>query len=44
MIKKNEIYTATAVDDGFGGEGIVKIDNFTVFVPYLIKGETAVAV
>ncbi len=41
MIKKNEIYTVTAVDDGFGGEGIAKIDNFTVFVPYLIKGETA---
>lgn len=41
MIKKNEIYTLTAVDDGFGGEGIAKIDGFTVFVPYLIKGETA---
>ena len=41
MIKKNEIYTVCAVDDGFGGEGIAKIDNFTVFVPYLIKGETA---
>lgn len=41
MVKKNECYTVVAEDNGFSGEGIVKIDNFTVFVPYLIKGEKA---
>ena len=39
MIKKNEIYPVTAVDDGFGGEGIAKIDNFTVFIHGAMKGE-----
>lgn len=39
MIKKNEIYEVEIVDNGFEGEGIAKIDGFTVFVPNAIKGE-----
>lgn len=38
-IKKNEIYEVEIVDNGFNGEGIAKIDGFTVFVPNAIKGE-----
>jgi len=40
-IKKNEIYEVNIVDNGFKGEGIAKINDFTVFVPGLIKGEKA---
>lgn len=36
---KNEEYIATAIDDGFEGEGIFKIDNMAVFAPMVIKGE-----
>ena len=39
MIKKNEEYTVTIVDNGYQGEGIAKIDNFAVFVPNAMKGE-----
>lgn len=38
---KNEEYIATAIDDGFEGEGIFKIDNMAVFAPMVIKGEKA---
>ncbi len=38
---KNEEYTAVAIDDGFEGEGIFKIDNMAVFAPSVIKGEEA---
>ena len=27
------------IDNGYEGEGIAKIDNFTIFVPNSIKGE-----
>ena len=40
-IKKNEIYEVNIIDNGFKGEGIAKIDDFTVFIPGLIKGEKA---
>ena len=40
-IKKNEEYIVDIIDNGFSGEGIAKIDGFTVFVPNLLKGETA---
>ena len=40
-IKKNEEYIVDIVDNGFTGEGIAKIDGFTVFIPNLIKGEKA---
>lgn len=39
MIKKNEEYVVEIIDNGFQGEGIAKIDEFTVFVPNAIKGE-----
>lgn len=38
-IKKNEEYIVNIVDNGFEGEGIAKIENFTVFVDGAIKGE-----
>lgn len=38
-VKKNETYIADIVDNGFGGEGIAKIDGFTIFIPNAIKGE-----
>lgn len=38
-IKKNEIYEVDIVDNGYEGEGIAKIDGFTIFVPNSIKGE-----
>lgn len=38
-IKKNDIYEVEIIDNGFKGEGIAKIDGFTVFVPNTIKGE-----
>ena len=39
MIKKNEIYEAEIIDNGVAGEGITKINGFTVFIPNAIKGE-----
>ena len=39
MIKKNEEYTVEVIDNGYEGEGIAKIDNFTVFIQGAIKGE-----
>lgn len=38
-IKKNQDYIVDIIDNGIEGEGIAKIDNFTVFVPGAIKGE-----
>ena len=38
-VKKNEEYIVDIVDNGFEGEGIAKIDNFTIFVQGAIKGE-----
>ena len=38
-IKKNQEYIVDIIDNGFEGEGIAKIDNFTVFIPGAIKGE-----
>lgn len=40
-MKKNEIYTVEVIDNGMELEGICKVDNMPVFVPGLIKGETA---
>ena len=36
---KNKEYVVEIVDNGFEGEGIAKIDNFTIFIPQAIKGE-----
>lgn len=38
-IQKNQEYIVEIVDNGYEGEGIAKIDNFTIFVPGAIKGE-----
>ena len=38
-VKKNEKYIVDIVNNGFGGEGIAKIDGFTIFIPNTIKGE-----
>ena len=38
-IKKNQEYVVEIIDNGYEGEGIAKIDGFTIFVPGTIKGE-----
>ena len=38
-VKKNEEYIVDIIDNGFQGEGIAKIDNYTIFVNGAIKGE-----
>ena len=38
-IRKNEEYIVDIVDNGFEGEGIAKINNFTIFVKGAIEGE-----
>ncbi|MCF0124336.1 MAG: 23S rRNA (uracil(1939)-C(5))-methyltransferase RlmD [Clostridia bacterium] len=39
MIKKNEDYIVEVIDNGYEGEGIAKIEDFTIFIPNTIKGE-----
>lgn len=39
-MKKNDILIGKVIDYGSEGEGVIKIDEFTVFVPFVIKGET----
>lgn len=38
-VNKNEEYIVDIIDNGFQGEGIAKIDGYTIFVPNAIKGE-----
>ena len=38
-VEKNKEYIVEIIDNGFQGEGITKIDNFTIFIPNAIKGE-----
>ena len=38
-IEKNKEYVVDIIDNGFEGEGIAKIDDFTIFIPDSIKGE-----
>ena len=38
-VEKNKEYVVDIVDNGFEGEGIAKINGFTVFIPNAIKGE-----
>ena len=38
-VEKNKEYVVDIIDNGFEGEGIAKIYNFTIFVPGAIKGE-----
>lgn len=39
QIKKNEEYIVDIIDYGMEGEGIAKINNFTLFIPNAMKGE-----
>ena len=39
MINKNEEYIVDIIDQGIDGEGIAKIDDFTIFINGAIKGE-----
>lgn len=38
-IKKNDEYIVDIIDNGFQGEGIAKINDYTIFIPNSIKGE-----
>lgn len=38
-IKKGQEYIVEIIDNGYEGEGIAKIDNFTIFIPGAIKSE-----
>ena len=38
-VEKNKEYIVDIIDNGFEGEGIAKIDNFTIFINGAIKGE-----
>lgn len=40
MIKKNDELEVEIIDNGYEGEGIAKIDEFVIFVPEAITGET----
>lgn len=39
QIEKNKEYIVDIIDSGYSGEGIAKIDNFTIFIPGAITGE-----
>ena len=36
-VQKNKEYIVTIIDYGCEGEGIAKIDNFTIFIPGALK-------
>ena len=38
-LKKGAEHIVDIIDNGIDGEGIAKIDNFTIFVPQTVKGE-----
>ncbi len=38
-VEKNKEYVVEIIDNGFEGEGIAKIEGYTIFVPNAIKGE-----
>lgn len=38
-VQKNKEYIVTILDYGYEGEGIAKIDNFTIFIPGVMKDE-----
>ncbi len=38
-VEKNKEYIVTVIDNGYEGEGIAKINNYTIFIPGAIKGE-----
>lgn len=38
-VEKNKEYEVKIIDNGYDGEGIAKIDDFTIFIKGAIKGE-----
>ncbi len=38
-VEKNKEYIVTIIDYGYEGEGVAKINNFTIFIPGAMKGE-----
>lgn len=38
-VQKNQEYVVEIIDNGYEGEGIAKVDNFTIFIPGTLKGE-----
>lgn len=38
-VEKNKEYIVNIIDNGFEGEGIAKIDHYTIFIPGVIEGE-----
>ena len=38
-VEKNKEYIVEIIDNGFQGEGIAKIEGFTIFIPNAIRGE-----
>lgn len=38
-VEKNKEYIVEIIDNGYEGEGIAKINNFTIFIPNSLKGE-----
>lgn len=38
-VEKNKEYVVDIIDNGFQGEGIAKINGYTIFIPNAIKGE-----
>ena len=38
-VEKNKEYIVEIIDNGFEGEGIAKVEGFTIFVPNSLKGE-----
>ena len=38
-VEKNKEYIVDIIDNGFEGEGITKIDGYTIFINGAIKGE-----
>ena len=39
LVEKNKEYIVEIIDNGYEGEGIAKIEGFTIFIPNSIKGE-----
>lgn len=40
LVEKNKEYKVNIIDNGYEGEGIAKIEDFTIFIKGAIKGET----
>lgn len=38
-VEKNKEYIVDIIDYGAFGEGIAKVENFTIFIPSALKGE-----